>query len=283
MEAIAEEHTAVFSTLSLAGIRPFQIACGQETTAETDPLAEAYKTGKPASLAQIVSLARPALQPGARVLDLGAHIGGFALAAAALGCDVFAIEASPRNAELLRLSACRNGFDNLTVLHAAVSSQPGEVAFSCHGPWGHLASSVTNLPSITVPAVRGDDVLAERGWTQVDFLKIDVEGSEVAAIEGMSRLLGAENAPLVVVEANRYTLGFYGKSPQDLWTALRQLGYTLYQVQPEKLALWPEGAQQAQVMEDYLAAKSLPLSLAAWPHPSAKSRLRRWLTARKQG
>src|SRR6516165_4106600 len=40
--------------------------------------------------------------PGGRVLDLGAHLGTFSLFAAAHGYQVLAVEASPRNAALLK-------------------------------------------------------------------------------------------------------------------------------------------------------------------------------------
>src|SRR5262245_22794343 len=38
-------------------------------------------------------------RPGCRILDLGAHLGSIALVAAAAGCHVAAVDASPRNVE----------------------------------------------------------------------------------------------------------------------------------------------------------------------------------------
>src|SRR5437868_2563097 len=58
------------------------------------------------------------VRPGHRVLDLGANIGLFCLPLAAMGCQVVAVEASPRNAELLQASITCNRLSNLRVIHA---------------------------------------------------------------------------------------------------------------------------------------------------------------------
>lgn len=171
------------------------------------------------------SLLQSLLKPGARVLDLGAHIGLVSLAAAQLGCEVLAVEACPRNAALLRASADRNGFERLRVVHAAVTDHSGTLSFSPHGPFGHVYSPVTDMTAIEVPAVRGDDLLAETGWESVDFIKLDVEGSEIAALRGLESLLSRPDAPPILYELNRSTLDFYGHEPQDLWDCLSSFGY----------------------------------------------------------
>src|SRR5260370_34686004 len=61
--------------------------------------------------------------PSGVILDLGAHLGTFALAAAASGRRVIAVEASPRDVELLRESARANSVDNaLTIAPDCVSA-----------------------------------------------------------------------------------------------------------------------------------------------------------------
>ena len=64
---------------------------------------------RPDGLDQLMhrSLLARLLRPGDRLLDLGAQIGLVSLAAAALGCEVAAVEACPKNAALLRASARR--------------------------------------------------------------------------------------------------------------------------------------------------------------------------------
>ncbi len=248
----------------------FQIALAAEAN---DPVSGAYRTGRLEPIAPLVELARRLLQPGARVLDLGAHVGGFALTAAALGCRVIAVEAAPRQVEVLRAAVLGNGFTQLHVVHAAVGDQGGMVDFSCHGPWGHVACAATRMPARRVPAVRVEDLLAEAGWSGVDFVKMDVEGSEVRALHGMANLLRRGDAPPLYFESNRHTLAFYGESPESLKALLRGLGYRLYRVRWRGLMLEREESEQDEVVADFLAVKHLPAPLRAW----RRGRWRGWL------
>jgi FkbM family methyltransferase len=131
----------------------------------------------PESYNLMVRLLRALAPEGGRVLDLGAHVGMFALAAAAAGYEVLAVEASPRNAALLRASIERNGFDRLRLVHAAVSDRPGVLEFCQAGPYGHVLTGASE-ESVKVPAIDVDRLLAEHGWDRVDFVKMDIEGSE---------------------------------------------------------------------------------------------------------
>ena len=103
----------------------------------TDPLSQAFTQGGPPPNADLLRLMLALVRPGQTVLDLGAHIGTFTLTAAAAGCRVLAIEASPRNARLLEASIAHNGFgQRARVFQVAASNRNGEVRFSSWGPWG---------------------------------------------------------------------------------------------------------------------------------------------------
>src|SRR5262245_46201019 len=107
-----------------------------------DPISQAYLTGRPNLNLTLLRLMLALLRPGGVLLDIGAHIGTFALAAAAQGCRVFAVEAGARNVGLLRESVRRNDWQGrVHVIHAAASDAAGELAFSPYGPWGHVASA----------------------------------------------------------------------------------------------------------------------------------------------
>ena len=252
------------------------IACGRDSGPRTDPVAVNYRNACLAHIESLLDIAAAVLAPGDRVLDLGAHLGGFALTASALGCKVLAVEASPRNAELLRISAEHNKFADLEIVHAAVSDERGTVAFEGSGPWGHVARPDEDGCAATLPSVRVDDLLAERVWNGVRFVKLDVEGSEIRAIRGMPNLLGRADAPMIFFESNTHTLGFYGHTEHDLRRELSQLGFKLYEVRSKVLVVAGDGDAQAKTCTDYLAAKELPDTLAKrvrHPAPSAVGRL----------
>jgi FkbM family methyltransferase len=195
------------------------------------------------------------VEPGQRVLDLGAHIGTFSLFAATLGYPVVSVEASPRNAALLRHSARKNGFTALRVVQVAVSDQAGELEFIQAGPYSLVSNPGMSNPTISVSAVTVDKLLDDVGWDRVDFVKMDIEGSEVAALRGMSRLLSREDAPAILYESNGYTLNLFGETPAYLMACLEEYGYSCYLVDSDRLVRSRPGELQAEVCVNYLATK----------------------------
>ncbi|WP_406696106.1 FkbM family methyltransferase [Singulisphaera sp. Ch08] len=194
---------------------------------------------------------------GGRVLDLGTHIGTFTLAAAALGYEVMGVEASPQNVSLLRASLQKNRFGRVHLVNAAVSDRSGTLEFSPAGPYGYVGAAGVGRSSVSIPALRVDDLLAERGWDRVDFLKMDIEGSEIAGLQGMPRLLSASNAPTVFVESNGHTLRFFDESPTRLKQLLEGYGYRSYLIEAGRLCPVQPGDFQPITCVDYLALKRL--------------------------
>jgi FkbM family methyltransferase len=167
------------------------------------------------------------LRPGQRVLDLGAHLGTLSLTAAAAGCEVLSLEASPRNAALLEASACRNGFDALRVVHAAASDRCGEVVFRQNGPFGQLQSGEAGPADVRVRATTVSDLLRSVGWDRVDFIKMDIEGAELLALAGMGDLLDRDDAPPLLYEGNGWCLSHFGSTVRELKGALAARGYRI--------------------------------------------------------
>jgi FkbM family methyltransferase len=215
------------------------------------------------------------MRPGCTVIDLGAHIGTFALAAAALGCQVVCVEASARNVALLKASIARNGFDRVRVVAAAVSDHSGVLRFvESSGSCGYVASAGMERAEsamVEVPAITVDELVAELGWPRVDFIKMDVEGSEIAAVRGMRGLLGRADAPLVVYEANGHTLNLFGESPRRLLQSFEELGFRNYLVTDERLSAVQSGDFQPECWVDYVAARAVPQNGWGWHDLSAQT------------
>jgi len=214
----------------------------------------------------VIGLMLRLVKPGELVLDVGAHLGSFSLAACAAGRKAVAVEAWPPKVELLRASAARNGFGHhqLRVVNAAAADAPGTVEFCGGGPWGHLATGTDDVPAVTVPAVTLDDLLYALGTDTPSLVKIDVEGSEISAIRGMRRLLEQPSAPPLLCQSNGHTLAFYGVTPNDLLAELEGFGYRAYLVEPGRLVRVRSDEMQPGTLVDYLAVKRAPTSLQGW-------------------
>jgi hypothetical protein len=62
-------------------------------------------------------------------------------------------------------------------------------------------------------------------WPNVDFIKIDIEGSEFAALEGMRELIQRNPRIQIVMEYNMANLHRSGVTRDALITILQELGF----------------------------------------------------------
>ena len=146
------------------------------------------------------------LRPGMTFYDIGANIGFFSLLAARIvGKDgrVIAFEADPEIAARLRVHVTRNNFPAISVEEKAVWLEAGTVFFARTDPemspdrgLGHVVASST-VDTIQVSAVSLDEYV--RTAPAPDFLKCDVEGTEVEVFRGAQRVL-REKRPTILCE-----------------------------------------------------------------------------------
>jgi FkbM family methyltransferase len=129
---------------------------------------------------------------GDLIVDVGAGKGeDTATFAELVGVDgrVIAIEAHPITYRCLRMYCDVNDIRNVTSLNYAVVDEPGLVAIGNAEKWE--ANTVMEAGSDTV-AARGitlDEVVRSEQIERIDFLKMNIEGAEGAAIRGMSHTL----------------------------------------------------------------------------------------------
>ncbi len=134
-----------------------------------------------------------AVRPGEVVVDVGAHIGLYTLLAAKAGASVLAIEPDPENRALLEANVERNRLRDVQVVPVAVSDRSGMVALRRPGgPNRGTTSLVLPAEGVLVASSRDvqvrreplDRIVGQCGLDRVDWLKVDVEGHEIAALEG---------------------------------------------------------------------------------------------------
>ena len=154
------------------------------------------------------------ITPGALAFDIGAHVGDRTASFLRLGASVVALEPQPRLFRALRLIHGRS--ERVSLLPAAAGRAPGEATL-------HL-----NLRNPTVATLAPDFITAARdapGWqgqvwdgdvsvpvTTLDaliarfgvpgFVKIDVEGHELAVLQGLSTALPALSFEVTTIQRN---------------------------------------------------------------------------------
>ena len=171
-----------------------------------------------------VRLIRRMLSPGDHFVDAGANIGYFTLLASrCVGPDgrVDAIEPQPDNHARLAANVVNNGSPAQVRRHAlALADRTGQTSIHAYPEsdvqHNHGCASMFPEPAFatratTVPTVRLDELLAD---TDPTLIKLDVEGAELLAIEGMAQLLHARRPPTLVVEYNRSQAHLAGVEPE---------------------------------------------------------------------
>lgn len=156
--------------------------------------------------AALIGWAERFVFPGSIIWDIGANCGVFALAAAGLGAETLAVEPDPVLSALLLRARTANMGLKLEVLTAAISDDRGlaTLAIASGGraanalaPFAGARSPFGRKESqVLAPTLRLDDLLAVSTPTLV---KIDIEGAEIHALRGATRVL-AEIRPTILME-----------------------------------------------------------------------------------
>jgi len=185
-----------------------------------------------------ITFMRGVLKPGDTAVDVGAHIGFFAVQMASLVGPqgrVYAFEPFDANADLLAQSIVENAFDDRMTLHRAAvgaASSTATLTFpreTLNTGGAYLLRAGTsplagNLQK-TVPVVALDSVDLRR---PVRFIKMDVEGAEPQVVRGAERLL-ASDRPLILSELHPLQLERASHATAaDFLGQMRSLGYTAH-------------------------------------------------------
>lgn len=193
------------------------------------------------------------LKPGMIIIDGGAHVGYFSLLAARIVGDngkVFAFEPDPHNFSALLANVAKNHCTNITPLRKALYNSIGNITF--YQSAGTISSSPVRqvlsgkVKKIQVPSTTLDmelDGLAVRNIS----IKLDIEGSEIIALQGMRDVFQKSESVHLFLEVNPPALNNAGFKPEDLIRELESLHFKVHFIdEANKTLLRVKGATMNQ-------------------------------------
>jgi FkbM family methyltransferase len=226
---------------------------------------------------QETALLQQILRPGMTVVDVGANWGYFTLCAAHLVGStgrVVSIEVDPRACRTLKANIERNALQTVTVLEMAASDTTGvlrlheyEDGANDSGNFGLNSANTSATPrrQFEAPASPIDDVLDKAGIEQVDVLKMDIEGAEGRALDGLQRALADRRIRFLVLELHPEFLRNQGTSVERVVATLRGYGYRAWKIDHS-----PASHRRVASGEVDVTTLLTPLGetddLGPWPH-----------------
>ena len=166
----------------------------------------------------------PWRRAGCRFLDVGANVGYFSalVARAVPDAEIIAVEPEPRNLGLLRLNLWEHAPD-AEIWGCALTAGDRLIGLSSSNgnPGDTRSDSTGERFGMVAPGITGDEVLAGR---PVDLVKIDVQGSELEVVLGLSDTLRRSPNAVLVVEFLPAAIRDRGLEPRTVLDAYRTAG-----------------------------------------------------------
>lgn len=145
------------------------------------------------------------IERGSTYIDIGSNKGYHVLEAAAVVGDqghVYCFEPNPDNFSDLEENIQLNKFDNVESYNNAIYDEDGTAPFRYGGKSGHGA--VSQDGDLEVETITFDNFLDQNSIspTEIDCIKIDVEGGEAAVLAGMSEFLASSSDCTIIIEVH---------------------------------------------------------------------------------
>jgi len=191
-------------------------------------------------------LVRTLLKKGDVFIDVGAHIGWYALnAAQVVGSKgkVYAFEPNISVFEVLKRNKSLNHFQNLFPESIALSNKTGKREFWLGDDMGgsfvkknteRLTIDGRKVTKTNVQTISLDKFCEINNIQNIKMIKIDVEGAELDVLKGSYNIL-KKQSPYLLIEVIEECLIANNTSKKELFLYLQKLGYIPYEFTGQEL------------------------------------------------
>jgi FkbM family methyltransferase len=186
-----------------------------------------------------INLLKRLLKPGDTFFDVGANVGCYSFQASQFvgsSGHVYAFEPIPYNVGVIKRNLSRNHIQNITLVPAAVSQSNGTLTlYQADDSQANTGvASIIQTPrksrAVTVPMISLDSYTQQQQIDRIDVMKMDIEGAEYEALQGMKALLSGKVKPKIICEFNRFLLDKRHLNAEEVFNYLQGFGYRFYNI-----------------------------------------------------
>jgi FkbM family methyltransferase len=225
---------------------------------------------------QDTALVKSLLGQGMTFVDVGANWGYFTLLAAYLvgsSGKIVSFEPDPRLYPILKKNVTRNDLSNVTALQLAAANEAGTLMMAGfdedggnHGLSRLVEHAGTTGKLFPVQTQSVDRILDELSIECVDLLKMDIEGAEELALQGMSEGLSDFRYRRILLEIHPTILAERGRTAQDVVDIMLKAGYSGWWIDFSPAAIRKAAYAHSLNPRDYLRPLASVTTLDDWPH-----------------
>lgn len=175
------------------------------------------------------------IMPGDIVVDIGAHIGYYTLIAAKLVGNtgkVYAFEPDTKNFQLLKKNVMQNGYRNVVLVNEAVTDKNGtaRLFLNSENTGDHRIFDTGGArKSLVIRTTTLDNFFAGKE-KKVDFIKMDIQGSEANAFQGGTHIINDSKQIKIITEFQPAYINMSGRSAGEYLRLLRKSKFTIYEI-----------------------------------------------------
>ena len=187
-----------------------------------------------------IQFVKACLKPDDTFIDIGGNVGAYSLIAAKLvgsKGEVIAFEPVTEVRERFLENASLNQLDQLKVEPYALFNETTKLQLHISNQDNFGMSSIHAHDEQVgrteeVEAIRFDDYVLENKLKRIDLIKMDIEGAELYALNGMKSTL-QQFKPLVLIEISSDVLNGTTLTTDEIYTFFKELNYSPFCIQKD--------------------------------------------------